>query len=90
MSENKDTIQKIDPDNLMCMICEYSCYKNDETIECEYEDEDGNINPNLMKNFDCDEFKFSPIDLIEVLVCIVKEMNNTGKPKDKNSIRKRK
>lgn len=70
----------------MCMICKYCCYNNDGTIECEAEDEDGNIYPNLLKNFDCSVFEFSPIYLIEVLVHIVEEMNNTGKPKDKNSI----
>jgi len=68
--------ERIDPDYIMCMLCEYSCYYKNGKIECEYEDEDGETNPNLKKNFECDEFTFYAPNLVEILIRIIKEVRD--------------
>lgn len=66
--------ERIDPDYLMCMLCKNSAHYTNGKIECEYEDEDGELKPKLLKNFECGEFNFYAPNLVEVLVRIIKEI----------------
>ena len=66
----------INSENVMCMCCSYVCYYTDGRIECEWEDDEGKGTTELMKNFDCGDFDFNPVNLIEFLVRLMKEVRN--------------
>ncbi len=65
---------KINPDYLMCMLCENCCHYSTGEIECQYEEEGQEFNPNILKNFDCGAFEFHVPYLVEVLVRLIKEI----------------
>lgn len=65
---------EINIEYIMCMVCKNSAFYKNGKIECEYEDEEGSINSELRKNFDCHNFDFYAPNLIELLIRIIKEL----------------
>jgi len=63
----------IDPKYLMCMMCEYSTHHTDGRIECDYEDDNGEVKPELSPNYECDAFEVYAPNLVAVLERLIKE-----------------